>query len=61
MWHNFGWGALTLVFVWLPGFVAALAITIRGLRKNCTFQRSVNYLIVLAAMPFLYPFIQIMV
>ena len=61
LWHNYGWGSLTLVFVWVPGFVAALAISIRGLRKNFTFQRFINYLIVIAALPFLYPFLQVLV
>ncbi len=61
IWGHYGWGALTILFIWLPGFVAAVAISVRGLRKNFTFQRLINYLIVLAALPFLYPIIQILV
>lgn len=54
-------GTLTLVFVWLPGFVVALAIAVRGLKKEFTFQRSLNYLLVVAGLPFLYPIVQVMV
>jgi hypothetical protein len=60
-WNNYGWGALTLFFVALPGFVCALAITIKGLRKKISAQRIINYSIILVALPFLYPFIQIFV
>jgi len=57
----YGWGSLTIIFVWLPGFVAAVAIAVRGLRKSFTFQRFINYLIIVFAFPFLYPLIQILV
>jgi len=60
-WGNYGWCALTLVVVALPGFVCGLAITIKGLRKKITAQRIVNYSIILLALPFLYPFIQVFV
>ena len=53
--------SLTITFIWLPGLVAAVATAVRGLRKRFTFQRVVNYLIIVFAMPFLYPLIQIMV
>ena len=58
---QYGWGSLTIIFIWLPGFVAAVAIAVRGLRKKFTFQRFVNYLIIVFALPFLYPLIQILV
>lgn len=58
-WQNYGWCILTLVFVALPGLVCGLAITIKGLRKQVSAQRIINYSILLFAMPFLYPFIQI--
>ena len=41
--------------------MAAVAIAVRGLRKKFTFQRFVNYLIIVFALPFLYPLIQILV
>ena len=59
--ENYGWSALTLVFVAVPGLVCGLAIAIKGLRKEVTAQRIVNFSIVVFAMPFLYPFIQIFV
>ena len=58
---DYGWCALTLLFVGLPGLVCGLAITIKGLRKRVSAQRIVNYSILLVALPFLYPFIQIFV
>ena len=61
LFSNWSWGILTLFFVWLPGFVCALAITIRGLKTRFTFQRCVNYLILLAGFPLLYPLVQILV
>ena len=60
-WANYGWCALTLAVVALPGFVCGLAITIKGLRKEITAQRIVNYSIIMVALPFLYPFIQVFV
>ncbi len=60
-WENYGWCILTLVFVALPGLVCGLAITIKGLRKEISAQRIVNYSIILVALPFLYPFMQIFV
>lgn len=58
-WENYGWCILTLVFVALPGLVCGLAITIKGLRKQVSAQRIVNYSVFLCAITLLYPFIQI--
>ena len=62
-WGHYRWCIETLLFVALPGFVCALAIMIKGLRKQkeITAQRIVNFSIILFALPFLYPFIQIFV
>ena len=60
-WSHYGWGIMTLVFVALPGLVCGLAITIKGLRKKVSAQRIVNFSIILVALPFLYPFIQVFV
>ena len=59
-WEHYGWGSLTLFFVFLPGLVIGLVIAIKGLRKRLSVQRVINFSIVLFALPFLYPFIQIL-
>ena len=57
---NPAWGTLTLVFVWLPGFVIAAAIAIRGLKKEVTARAVVNFSLFVLLFPFLYPFLQIL-
>merc|ERR1712020_776025 len=59
--ENYAWGILTLVFIALPGLVCGIIITIKGLTKECSAQRIVNFSIILVALPFLYPFVQIFV
>lgn len=58
---DYAWGSLTLIFVWLPGFVVALAISIRGLMDKVSIQRVINYSIFLVGFPILYPIIQVLV
>ena len=53
------WGILTLMFVWLPGFVVSVAIMVWGLRKEFSVRRLCNYLIFMLIFPILYPFVQI--
>ena len=59
--NNPGWGAMTLLFVWVPGFVVAVAIAIRGLSEKVSKRRVVNYLILILLFPLLYPIIVILV
>lgn len=56
-----GWGALTLTFVFIPGFVCAIAIAVRGIKQEYTWKRLINYSIVIVLLPILYPIIQVMV
>ncbi|TRY70957.1 hypothetical protein TCAL_05281 [Tigriopus californicus] len=59
--NDVGWGALTLTFVFIPGFVCAIAIAVRGIKQEYTWKRLINYSIVIVLLPVLYPVIQVMV
>ena len=54
------WGAFTLVFVALPGFVAGLSILILGLRREFTIGRLINYSVIFLLSPILYPIVAIL-
>ncbi len=56
------WGLLTVLFVLLPGFVCGLAIMVKGLKaERFSWSRTLNYSIVLALMPVLYPVVVVLV
>ena len=59
---DYAWGALTLAFVGLPGFVCGLCVAVYGFTtKGFTPRRLLNYTLCILLGPFVYPIIQVLV